>query len=140
MRIKKPPNNELNRLLQSANDAVAAFGQPSLYAQLESQPSVPTQGFTTKARHSKPKFLLKKSPTVGPNPIIDQSSNFHISIGWSLGCPSAEISSGTPTLHQLDTQSLPEFQFEVNSIKLKIGNSVTSISLVSKMENSSGIF
>ena len=143
MRIKKPPNNELNRLLQSANDAVTAFGQPPLYAQPESQPSVPTQGFATKARHSrhsKPKFLLKKAPIFSPNPIIDQSSNFHISIGWYLGCPLAEISSATPPIHQLDTQNLPEFHFEVKSIKLKIGNSVTSISLLSKMETSSGIF
>lgn len=140
MRIKKPPNNELNRLLQSANEAVTAFGQVPLYSQPQSQPSVPAQSFTTKARHAKPKFMLKKSPVVGPNPIIDQSSSFHISIGWSLGSPSAEILSSTPSKYQLDSRNPPEFQFQVKAIKLKIGNSVTSISLFSKIETSNGIF
>lgn len=140
MRIKKPPINELNRLLQSANDAVTAFGQLPLYVQPESQPALLAKGFTSKARHSKPKFLLKKSAIVVPNPIIDQSSSFHISIGWSLGSLSAETSSSTPPKAQLSVKNSTEFQFEVKAIKLKIGNSVTSISLLSKMETGSGIF
>lgn len=140
MRIKKPPNNELNRLLQGANDAVTAFGQPPLYAQPESQPFVPAQAFTTKTRHPKPKFLTNKSPFVSQTPTIDQSLNFHISIGWSLGSPSAEKSSITPSKYQPDVQNPPEFQFQVKAIKLKIGNSVTSISLLSKTETSGGIF
>lgn len=140
MRIKKHLNNELNRLLQVANDAVTAYGQLPLYTQPSSYPSVPAQGHKTRFRPPKHKFPLKKPPSITPTPIVDQSSNFHISIGWSLSPPSAEESKTTPSGKELDDPKAPEFQFQVKAVKLKIGNTVTSISLISKKETHAGIF
>ena len=66
----------------------------------------------------------------------DMSSNFHISIGWSLRKPSEEI---IRKLDQVTDEDLSGLRLEVNSIKIKIGNTVTAVPLTSGLELSNGI-
>lgn len=141
MRIKKPPNNELNRLLQVTNDVVTAFGQSPLYVQHEPQaifPPISARNSTTdkkKRQEAKLSSKYKESP-LKPSPKFDMSLNFHISIGWALDAPSEGSNMGGTT--KVDNQ-MSKFQLQVKALKLKIGNSVTSISLLSKTEMMSGI-
>lgn len=142
MRIKKPPNNELNRLLQVTNDVVTACGQSPLYVQHEPQaifPPVSARNPTThekKRQQAKLNSKYQESP-LKPSPKSDMSLNFHISIGWTLSAPS-EGSSSMRRTTKADNQMF-EFQLPVKALKLKIGNSVTSISLLPKTEMTSGI-
>jgi hypothetical protein len=139
MRIKRPPMNELNRLLQVANGVATAFGQTPLYIQPESGLgflATPSGGSNNQekkhqqAKHNSNLPLQSKSN-------FDVSSNFHISIGWALNAPSED----SCIRRNIEAASrISEFQITVKALKLKIGNSVSSISLLSKTETTTGLF
>lgn len=146
LRIKKPANDELNRLLQVVNEVVTAFGQSPLYAEqheisqsMLSLAPARASSYTTlhQKRPQQAKSDLKyKVPSFKTYPVLDLSSSFHFSIGWALSAP----------LEDLNTKGdvggggqVSESQVSVKAIKLKIGNSVTSLPLLSKMEFSGGI-
>lgn len=128
--------NELNRLLQAANDVAEAFGQSPLYIQSESRlgfSTVPTGGsIKQEQKYQNAKFNSKfKDFPLQSNPNFDVSSNFHISIGWALNAPSEDPCIG----RKIEAASpISEFQITVKALKLKIGNSITSISLLPKTE------
>lgn len=67
---------------------------------------------------------------------IDLSSRFHISIGWSLNPPPADLNltlkNGTD-MHNIT------YEFHISSVKVKIGNGVTAHPLPSNVETSNGI-
>ena len=63
------------------------------------------------------------------------SSSFHISIGWTLAAP-------TQDMRQILNTTGISFQavkVEVNTVKVKIGNGITAISLASKIDDSNKI-
>lgn len=67
---------------------------------------------------------------------IDLASRFHISIGWSLNPPPADLNS---TLKSESGKHNTTYEFHISSVKVKIGNGVTAYSLPSKVETSNGI-
>ena len=65
----------------------------------------------------------------------DMSSSFHVSIGWTLDDP-------TPDMRQILNTSGISFEaikVGVNTVKVKVGNGITAISLANKIDDSNKI-
>lgn len=120
MRVAKPLEDNLNKLLRVCNDTVQSHGQPPLYASATApDPDTPAQ--------RKPS---SQSLSDSPSPQKDLSSSFHISIAWALTAPPRTSDTSkqpvTPEIVSLNSASKPIMASE---IKAKIGNVVTSIPL-----------
>ena len=105
LKLDKPEGDELNRLLDTINNVAVRFGQPKLYDDI----------------HPKTK---KRAQTIDPP--NDFSSNFHISIAWSISAPDVTGNIG------LDKAPLNGLSINFDSIKAKIGNGVFNIPLTSE--------
>ncbi|CRG92028.1 U6 snRNA phosphodiesterase [Talaromyces islandicus] len=104
MRIKRPPQDQLNTLLRISNQTLTTFGQPPLYA---------------------PKKI--KHPVSSAYKEDDFSDRFHISLAWSLTAPSIDEQT---RISGIDLKPLEEsLRIEFNSVKVKIGNVVKSLAL-----------
>ena len=71
----------------------------------------------------------------GPSNDIDMSSSFHISIGWTLGAPTQGLRERLKTT-SIDLQAI---KIDVHTVKVKIGNGITALSLAMKVDNSNKI-
>ncbi|KAJ5953590.1 hypothetical protein N7454_000486 [Penicillium verhagenii] len=96
LRVAKPENDNLNRLLHLCNRALARFDQPPLYA------------------------------SRGTPESKDFSECFHISLAWALKEPSQEDKD---LVAATDLKSLQSLRVWFDSVKIKIGNNVSSILL-----------
>ena len=139
LRIEPSPKSELARLLQISNEIVGKFGQQPLYEEphLLSSASRPRGQDQDAPRLLDRRLTLRESSRVLESGYaVDLSSRFHISIGWSLDPPPADMNltlkNGTGT-HNMT------YGFHISAVKVKIGNGVTAYSLPSKVETSNGI-
>lgn len=65
----------------------------------------------------------------------DMSSHFHVSIGWNLGPPQGDFVDRVKTMsHNQESMNI-----NVSAVKVKIGNTITSIPLSVKGAKASGI-
>ena len=135
--------NELDRLLRCSNTVAKAFKQPQLYAEelpllnsaeyqmldqsditkLDMQGDVLSTGLTSQRASRDEKR-------------VDRPSQFHISIGWTLKAPSEEMVSMLRI--RLKDQAIG-FHVSVDTVKVKIGNGIIAVPLLSKVEASGGI-
>jgi hypothetical protein len=120
LRVAKPLQDNLNKLLRVCNDTVQSHGQPPLYASVvPPDPDTPAQS-----------KLPPQSSSNSPSPQKDLSSSFHISIAWALTAPPRRSDTPkyptAPEIEKLNSASTPIMASE---IKAKIGNVVTSIPL-----------
>ena len=131
LRLAKPGSNGLNRLLQISNTTAARFDQPSLYANTP-PPQVETTFRGSGLRGSRSRGgrgmglghdAKSKRQQVG---VPDMTSNFHISIAWSLEAPSSAMAEQT---RSMDISRLKEVHVSVKAVKVKIGNIITSHAL-----------
>ena len=138
MRLDRAPQDGLNELLRMSNTVVQKFGQPTLYTDSQSSraahPIYP-QGHKKPQRGSKkPGSASSKDPLSHMElaNYVDASASFHFSIGWTLTAPSGSLSK------KLDHAShdFQAMRISVTSVKVKIGNSITSIPLASKIDTS----
>ena len=141
MQLMRPSNDGLNRLLQVCNHVSEVFGHPPLYVPRQaalSRLDVQSGGRRGRARrsHRLPSRTLNSHQTSFPTPEEDASSRFHVSVGWVLEQPSHEA---VDKLKSADADFMANLRLTVNSIKVKIGNSVTSVSLPIKVEEHKGI-
>jgi hypothetical protein len=112
MRLWKPENDNLNRLLQLSNQSLAMFGQPPLYAEAAAKDHV----------HGHEQKQYGRASMVSNRPkyeLPDCSDCFHISLAWSLSGPSE---TDIQILHELDTKSLKDMLITFDSVKAKIGS------------------
>lgn len=127
LRVAKPLEDNLNKLLRVCNDTVQSHGQPPLYASATPpDPDTPAQS---------------KLPPQSPSQQKDLSSSFHISIAWALTAPpktsDASKHPAAPEIARLSSASTP---IVASEIKAKIGNVVTSIPLPVEREERKGLF
>ena len=138
MRLHRAPQEGLNELLRISNTVVQKFGQPTLYN--DSQSSCAAHSIYSQD-HKKPRRGSKKPSSASSMDSlsrmelanhVDASASFHVSIGWTLTTPSESL------LKKLDHAShdFRAMRISVNSVKIKIGNSITSIPLASKIDTS----
>lgn len=124
LRIAQSTTLELVQLLGISNGVVAKFGQRPLYhehQQISYPPNVLNEDPATKAN---------KIERLDPIP-QSMASQFHISIGWSL----KPLPNHTETLRNMSTLDDRMFQFDVSTVKVKIGNEVIAFSLLSEVDN-----
>ena len=133
LKLERPPQDVLNKLLHLSNQTVSDFGQPPLYTDsLQS-----SAGGRSRKRQAGNRGRSKETTRVssslsrsGPSNYIDVSSSFHISIGWTLGAPTQGLKERLNTTG-VDFEAL---KVDVNTVKVKIGNSITAISLATKID------
>ncbi|KIW92037.1 uncharacterized protein Z519_07019 [Cladophialophora bantiana CBS 173.52] len=105
LRLVKPENDELNRLLSICNATARQFGLPCLYADSRDTP-------TSLLSHSKRKTVPE---------MTDKSDAFHISIAWTLHEPDDQ---SRQELIRLADDQLRALKASFLLLKLKIGNAV----------------
>ena len=141
LRLAKPAEDGLNALLWASNETATAFGKPQLYA---------SSNILSTGEASRWRWSRRPRPSgrggFSRSPILSQgipsssrpdcSSNFHISIAWSLAAPTeGEIARA----RAVDISELQNVYLTVRSVKAKIGNAVTAFSLESKTLTLGGI-
>ncbi|KAK2741891.1 poly(U)-specific 3'-to-5' RNA exonuclease [Myotisia sp. PD_48] len=112
IRVTRPPNDELNRLLDLSNIVLAQFNQTPLY-----NDAARHQSNSLKHGNTESSFSRASRP--------DCSNHFHISIAWSLMEPSAKQKE---SLSLLDL-NLSEIEVFFKNVKIKIGNHIHSEAL-----------
>jgi hypothetical protein len=137
LQLQRPEGDELNRLLAVCNATVEDYSQTPLYASSgsTSQQSPKSNGRLRKLGHSNVSLLPKNGE------ILDFSSSFHISIGWTLERPSSHVIDTTnAVINDGASESLKKVPVKVDTVKVKVGNVVTSISLAPKAAEGKTIF
>lgn len=112
LRVARPENNALNRLLRISNESLAVYGQPPLYA----SPTAQRENGEKSEKHT-------SQPTKEEQ---DYSECFHISLAWSLTEPSAEDKTRTMGI---DLGPVGQTEISFDCVKAKIGNVVSSLPL-----------
>ena len=108
--VKKPVNNELNRLLKACNQSAADFGLPQLH------------GTTLDTRKSG--GLTATTDDCKSRPSL--SALFHVSIAWRLNTPEEGAS---PTAGISDLKQSLRIPIHFDAVKVKIGNEVKDLLL-----------
>ncbi|GFF38943.1 putative U6 snRNA phosphodiesterase [Aspergillus udagawae] len=111
LRVTKPANDNLNRLLGLSNRSLAHFGQPPLYA----------------GRPAGPVHRLERHESVQPDTQPEDLSHcFHVSLAWSLTEPTPEQKK---KIEAIDLHRLRSLFIHFDCVKAKIGNNISSIPL-----------
>ncbi|OJD15521.1 hypothetical protein AJ78_04217 [Emergomyces pasteurianus Ep9510] len=126
LRVVKPENNELNRLLAISNKSLAVFRQPPLY-----QKPAPV-GMRLQKRDTE---NSRTQTTTTSAAVADYSDYFHISIAWSLTEPSLEDKKRVASVELGGVRGI---EVPFNSVKLKIGNIVHNLELPTRILNEGG--
>ncbi|RMZ66754.1 hypothetical protein GMOD_00002118 [Pyrenophora seminiperda CCB06] len=117
--IKRPGQDELNRLLHACNEAAQTSGHPGLYTGAEGDgPMEDTDLNDNLKRRKVDKIDLRH---------LDLSKYFHVTIAWNLTEPDT---AWTTLVQQLDTTAFiqsPEATFD--TVKVRIGSAVHNIAL-----------
>ncbi|KAI9668968.1 MAG: poly(U)-specific 3'-to-5' RNA exonuclease [Trizodia sp. TS-e1964] len=140
LRLAKPSNDQLNLLLHVSNQVTARFGKDALYdADSKAIADEVIPNFKSRSsRAARFRGNQISGQNAGSIPKKqnqkDYSSFFHISLAWKLGQPSPELLERT---NLLDVKTLmregpPRIKFD--AVKIKIGNSIASIILPTKAE------
>lgn len=126
LRVAQSTTHELAQLLRISNGVVTKFGQRPLYE--EHQQILYSSYGLNEDSATKVKTINNLAP-------IPQrmASHFHISIGWSLQSPPTQ----TEKLQNMFALDNGMFQFDVSTVKVKIGNEVIALSLLSGVDNTS---
>ncbi|EDN06193.1 conserved hypothetical protein [Histoplasma mississippiense (nom. inval.)] len=117
LRVTKPTNNELNRLLAISNKSLAAFQQPPLY---HDEALVNTQ---TKKHDTEKSTGPRSTSSLA---VADYSDYFHVSIAWSLAEPSLEDKERVASV---ELHKVKEIEIPFTSVKLRIGNIIHNLEL-----------
>jgi len=70
----------------------------------------------------------------------DRSNVFHFSIAWTLEAPDEDLIQVTNELARGQMEEARKIKVKVEDIKVKIGNVITSLHLLSKVGESKGLF
>ena len=129
--LARPPCNGLNRLLAACNEVAAKFGQPTLYnAGSPTKPNLLRSEGSGKGQPSSQDCKKNADPLFdsqqdeGAEALKDVLDCFHVSIAWSLATPGGDRPDTLNLNDKLGTLEVP-----ISTVKIKIGNQVSSISL-----------
>ncbi|TVY83516.1 U6 snRNA phosphodiesterase [Lachnellula suecica] len=138
LRIHKPDADGLNKLLHVCNSAVQDYGQPPLYAK---GTATKGEGKAKSARGTiKGKMTNQFSSKAHWSDLQDVSDAFHISIAWTLGSPSQELLHSTESTSTDCFKDFAQARVNINEIKAKVGNAITSMPLQTNIQEAKGLF
>lgn len=140
MRLNRAPQDGLNELLRLSNKTVHDFGHPPLYAKSKPPSDVKQPPSSMLGQRLGFKKVTKSSlhsslshPKASQD--VDLSSSFHISIAWALSAPTQDL---VVKLHNA-SHDYKVMRIGIDTVKIKIGNNVTSVSLASRLDTSNRI-
>lgn len=131
LRIKPPPNNELNKLLHTTNTVVQDYDQPPLY-------SAP-RPYKIRSRSTEARNALRRSD-LDTSTVQDWSTAFHFSIAWTLKEPNEETKKATLNYMERRANELKNISVNVDEIKNKVGNVVHNLDLVKREVEGGSLF
>ncbi|KAL8858010.1 MAG: hypothetical protein Q9178_005471 [Gyalolechia marmorata] len=140
--IKKPPGDELNRLLGATNRVAQKYDKPCLYLAQNSlaAPVTVTRWQPSTEKHGGSNTV---SSTFGvglgepyPHMYDDMSAHFHISIGWTLEEPVANLAEA---IVDKGSQGAIKLELAIETVKARIGNGVVVVPLAPKTAQTNGI-
>ncbi|KIW00992.1 uncharacterized protein PV09_07511 [Verruconis gallopava] len=113
--VRRPGADELNRLLGACNDACREMRQPELYVPPRDEPENAQQGRSWRQEASRPRRRVD---------VPDCSEAFHVSLAWSL--EPQRLAGG---LQEISPDELADLSTHFDCVKVKIGNTVSSLPL-----------
>ena len=114
LRVSKPENDALNRLLKMTNHTVSLFNQPPLYDNsIVDQRNNKKSGDRNQVQQRQ----------------CDFSQCFHISIAWRLTEPTIKDKD---YLESMELGGLQDITVRFDSVKVKVGNQITRVELPTK--------
>ena len=135
IKLRKPPDDDLNRLLRACNSVAEAFGQSVLYE--DSTPPNNTAFDRKRQRQSASSSFQARVSVAQSKVCQDLSDHFHISIGWTLEPPPP---ASLETLSAILEGGLVEsLDIPIQVVKVKLGNSVIAMGLATKNVEANGI-
>jgi hypothetical protein len=123
--IEKPPDDALNRLLESCNTAAVHCGHSPLYVGGKGDGPMEQDEAVRSAKRRRTSNGAK-----GPEHHVDRTDRFHITVAWNLIEPALEWTNLARDMNVSEIVKPPRAPFEV--VKVKIGNTVHSIPLNAK--------
>lgn len=115
--IKKPPKDELNRILDACNKAAKTCGHHELY----------TGSHGDGIQQEKAQDVSSRNSGTGDKDVIDHSAYFHISIAWNLAEPRIDW---IDMIQEIDANDhLRSLKIQFDAVKARIGNNVHSVAL-----------
>jgi len=126
--IRKPSGDELNKILQCCNSHCRELDLPTLYAPVESARTGKTAS-AAPIRRREPTQIQEQD---------DHSDFFHFSIGWMLEEPEESQKDFSATDKRL-LDEISSIKVCFDSVKVKIGNTISSISLHKDAKRKRGI-
>lgn len=142
--VRRPANDDLNRLLLAANQAAKKFGYPELYSGSKNRDQ---QGegvdMTGDWAYASVKSRKKEeASTKGLVSGIDDRSNaFHVSLAWSLEPPPGELRDliAVDEVSEPMLQEIAQMSVKLEVVKIKVGNAIHSIDIAPKRKEEKGI-
>ncbi|KAF2742617.1 hypothetical protein M011DRAFT_497434 [Sporormia fimetaria CBS 119925] len=132
--IERPPNDELNHLLEVCNAATSEFGFSGLYTGTEGDGPHHQEAVApnSKRRKTDNGSSAEIEDISKPQQIkMDCTSKFHISIAWNLDEPATEW---TELVRNMDIKSLlPPPKVHFDAVKARIGNVVHTLPLATRL-------
>jgi len=126
--IRKPSGDELNKVLRCCNSHCRHFDLPTLYAPVETARTGKTAS-AAPIRRGESALIQKQD---------DYSDFFHFSIGWMLEEPE-ELQKDFCTIDKKLLDEISSIKVCFDSVKVKIGNTISSISLHKDTKRKRGI-
>ena len=143
VRVKRPPGEQLNKLLRASNRVAQTFNQPCLYVPQKSPAALVAKkrrrSLANKHRGSNATSAFPEEhveETQASYGVEDMSDHFHISIGWTL--QNIEEESGE-IARDVGTQKSIDLEIPIETVKVKIGNGIVVLPLASKTSETNGV-
>lgn len=140
--IAKPERDELNRLLNTSNQAAEVFGLPTLYTKNNRRA---VEGIRIGPQKGSPKrthvHQLDSAQAGSGSVPQDRSEAFHISIAWVLDEPNTDsqaLLKNADIVGFMDKE-VRDMIVEFGVVKVKIGNAISVIRLDAKLDEERGI-
>ncbi|RDW87575.1 hypothetical protein BP5796_03269 [Coleophoma crateriformis] len=138
LRLERPREDRLNRLLAACNGVCEDFAQPKLYSSLKTVLKQDDGGSSRRRRTT-----ARSGSSQVPATVVgeDASESFHVSIAWTLVPPSEEMIECTQRkIEEAAFIAVKEIAVHVTEIKAKVGNIVTNVPLPQRAVEGKGLF
>ncbi|KAL8852888.1 MAG: hypothetical protein Q9221_002264 [Calogaya cf. arnoldii] len=142
VQLKKPPGDQMNKLLRASNRVALNLNKPVLYVSQNSSAARiavhKRHSSSTKQRGSKTSSSYSIGDVQEPNSYLyeDMSDHFHISIAWTLQDRNGSSDGGTV---DIGSQGAIKLDLGIDTVKAKIGNAIVVLPLALKAAETNGI-
>lgn len=142
--VRRPANDDLNRLLLAANQAAKKFGYPELYSGSKNRDQQ-GEGVDMTGDWAYASVKARKKEEASTKGLVsgidDRSNAFHVSLAWSLEPPPGELRDliAVDEVSEPMLQEIAQMSVKLEVVKIKVGNAIHSIDIAPKRKEEKGI-